>query len=82
MTSGAPNGRAFPGISAELAARLGPLHRGKVRDVIDLETTFGASLGARASPRCVFAANWLSNGSYCGSWTRHPTAGSASTTGG
>ena len=36
MTSGAPNGRAFPGISAELAARLGPLYRGKVRDVIDL----------------------------------------------
>ena len=36
MTSGAPNGGAFPGISAELAARLGPLHRGKVRDVIDL----------------------------------------------
>lgn len=36
MISGAPNGRGFPGISAELAARLGPLRRGKVRDVVEL----------------------------------------------
>ncbi len=36
MTTGGPNHLAFPGISAELAAGLGPLRRGKVRDVIDL----------------------------------------------
>ena len=36
MTSGGPNHLAFPGISAELAAGLGPLRRGKVRDIVDL----------------------------------------------
>ncbi len=36
MTAGVPHDRAFSGISAEVAAELGPLRRGKVRDVIDL----------------------------------------------
>ena len=36
MTAGAPNDRAFAGISAEAATEFGPLRRGKVRDVIDL----------------------------------------------
>ena len=36
MTARAPDDRAFSGISAEVAAELGPLRRGKVRDVIDL----------------------------------------------
>lgn len=30
------NGRAFPGLTDEVAAGLGPMRRGKVRDVIDL----------------------------------------------
>ncbi len=36
MTVSAPNRSAFPGISAGVAVELGPLRRGKVRDVIDL----------------------------------------------
>ncbi|MCY4629550.1 MAG: phosphoribosylaminoimidazolesuccinocarboxamide synthase [bacterium] len=36
MTVSAPNRSAFPGISSGVAAGLGPLRRGKVRDVIDL----------------------------------------------
>ncbi len=37
MTVAASQDRAFAGISDELAAELGPLRRGKVRDVIDLD---------------------------------------------
>ena len=36
MTAGIPDDGAFAGISAEVAAEIGPLRRGKVRDVIDL----------------------------------------------
>ena len=36
MTANAPHDGVFAGISAEVAAEIGPLRRGKVRDVIDL----------------------------------------------